>query len=293
MKRLILFLALSAGIVLAESSSGGTKNVNSRIVDAGSNTNAVNVTDGAMEVLPQDQITEPIDDYFLQELSSFTLASNAISSTATVLVYTVTATTGHGIADGDEILLLDVAADRSFYAQVIDVTGDTIEIDRPVDHAFPTASTLGKIVNSNMAVDGSTTEQIFTLRAGTTPIDITRVLPTILGGSTAMDDGKFGNIAALERGLVFRIVNGFQKTIFNFKTNNDIKQFCFDMNYSDNAPAGNTGASARITFNGPSKHGVPLRISGSSVLQFIVQDDLTALVLVRGVGEGHKTSGEL
>lgn len=251
------------------------------------------VNNNALDVNIQDQTTEPIDDYFLRELGSFTLAADTTASTATTLQYTFTATTGHGLAADDEILLLDAVADRSFYSVVTNVATDTITVDRPIDHVFPSATALAKTVTNNMAVDGSTTPLIYTLRAGTTPIDICRFLLTILGGSAAMDDGKFGNITALSNGLVFRIVDGFQKTVFNFKSNQNIKQFCYDVAYSDNAPAGNTGLSARISFNGPSKHGVALRVSGDTALQWIVQDDLTGLDVVRVAGEGHKTSGEI
>ena len=103
-----------------------------------------------------------------------------------------------------------------------------------------------------------------------------------------MDDAKFGNITALTRGLVFRIYNTFQKTIFNFKSNQEIKQFCYDVNYSDNAPAGSTGLSARISFNGDDKHGVTLRIGTGEVIQWIVQDDLTGLDSMKISAQGHE-----
>ena len=246
-------------------------------------------SNGAIPVNIQDQTSTAIDTYFLQQTGSFTLAADTSKSSTTSLVYTFTATTGHGLTTGNEILLLDVIGDVSFYSLVKNVVGDTITIDRPIDHVFPSATTLCRITTSQMAVDGGVTPQIFTARAGTNPVDFVRFLITMLDDSS-MDDGKFGGIAALTNGLVFRIVNGTQKTIFNFKSNQEIRQFCYDVAYADKAPAGQFGLSSRITFGGQGKHGVVLRVSGSDALQWIVQDDLTDLLSLRISAEGHEVT---
>ena len=107
---------------------------------------------------------------------------------------------------------------------------------------------------------------------------------------TAMDDAKFGGITALSNGLIFRIVNSFQKSIFNFKTNGDFRQWGYDLDYASKAPAGFYGVSSRITFGGKEKHGVVLSISGDDELQIIVQDDLTALDTLRISAQGNKFS---
>jgi hypothetical protein len=202
------------------------------------------------------------------------------------LQYTLVAAVGHGINIDDEILLLDTEANKSFFAEVKNVAVNTITVDRPIDHAFPSATSLGRIVTTQMAVDGSVTPQIFSIRSGAIPTDITRCILTMLDAS-AMDDGKFGGIPALDRGLVFRIVNAFQKTIFCFKSNGEIKQFCYDVSYSSAAPAGQFGLAARITFAGQDKHGVALQIKDDDVVQWVVQDDLTGLVSLKSSGEGH------
>jgi hypothetical protein len=248
-------------------------------------------SNGGLAVNIQDQHSEVIDSLFNQSVSNFTIAADTTASTETTLNYVFTATGGHGIAVGNEILLLDVIADIAFQAVVVVVATDTITVDRPIDHIFPSASALGRIVTSNMGVVGSlATPQIFTFRAGDDPVDINRMMLTMLAGSATMDDGKFGNIAALTNGLVFRTYNGIHKTIFNFKTNRDIKQWCYDVNYSENAPAGDSGLSARITFNGQDKHGVSLRVSGTEVLQWVVQDDLTGIDELIASVEGHKVT---
>lgn len=245
---------------------------------------------GCLAVCIQDQVTETIDALFNQSVSNFTLSADTTASTETTLNYVFTATGGHGIIVGNEILLLDVVGDRALQAVVVVVATNTITIDRPIDNVYPSATTLGRIVTSEMAVVGSlAAPQIYTFRAGVDAVDVTRLILTMLDG-TAMDDGLFGGIPALTNGLILRIFNGLHKTIFNFKTNLDIKQFCYDLTYSSKAPAGQFGLAARISFGGQDKHGVVLRVSGTDVIQWIVQDDLTGLISLVNSAEGHKVT---
>jgi hypothetical protein len=254
--------------------------------------NNVTTTSNSLDVMLSDSTTEPIDTYFLEQLSSFTLSADTVASTLTVLVYTFEATVGHGIAPLDEIILLDIVGNKEFYATVISVATDTITVDRPIDNLFPSATSLARIVNSNMAVDGSGTPRIFTVRAGSKPIDITRII-IAMTDQTSMDDAKFGGLSALAKGFVFRAIDGFNKVVFNFKTNGEIAGYCYDVRYSDKAPSGFFGLTARITFAGQSKHGVALRVSTfTDALQWIVQDDLTDLDTLRVAAQGHQTEGE-
>jgi len=246
-------------------------------------------SNGAIPVNIQDQTSEPVDSFFNKEISPFSLAAPTSVSTKDVLVYTFTAAPGHGIVLFDEILLLDVIADRVLQCIVVDVSGDVITIDRPIDHIYP-ITTLGRVVICEMAVAGSLADpQIYTFRAGTNPVDVTRLLLTGLDGSS-MDYSSFLGMPELDNGLVLRIVNGFQKTIFNFKTNRDIVQFCYDVNLEGKAPSGQFGFSARITFAGQDKHGVAIRISGESALQWVVQDDLTPLISLASSAQGHRVT---
>lgn len=243
---------------------------------------------GGIPVNVQDQTTPPIDALFAQSISDFTLSADTVASGIIVgsLVYDFVATAAHGIAPADEILLIDVVGNRSFFAKVLSVAVNTITVDRPIDHVFPFATALGRIVTTEMAVNGSVTPQIFSLRSGAVPTDITRTIMTMLSASS-MDDGLFGSLGALTRGLVLRIVNTYQKTIFCFKTNGEIKQFCYDVDYSDKAPAGLYGLTARLTFAGQDKHGVTLRIQDTDVIQWVVQDNLTGLTSLKLSAEGH------
>lgn len=244
-------------------------------------------------VILQDGTTPPVDVFFTRSISNFSLSNATEQSGVTNLVFTFTASNGHAIATNNEILLLDVIGDRSFHAEVLGVSGDLITLDRPIDHAFP-ADSLCRIVSTEMAVNGSVTPVIFSLRAGTTPIDFTRFIAVILDSST-MDDGLFGGIAELTKGVVFRIVDGYNWTGFNWKKNGDFKQWTFDGNYKLglSGPSGTDSFTTRLTFNGAAKHGVVLRISTGDVIQVIIQDDLTALGSFKISAMGHKTSGEM
>lgn len=241
---------------------------------------------GGVPVNIQDQTTPPVDAYFAQQIGTFLLASDTVESTMTVLNYTFVATPAHTLAPGDEILLLDVAANREFYAIVQNVVVTVITVDRPIDHVFP-APGLNEIVTTNMAVNGSlVTPQIFAIQVGSIEVDVTRILITI-EDDVAMDSSKFGSLAALTNGFVFRIVNSFNKTVFCFKTNGEIQQMCYDVQYIDRAAPGLYGFGARITFAGQDKHGVTLRISNSDQLQWVVQDNLTTLSKIAVSLQGH------
>jgi hypothetical protein len=246
--------------------------------------NALNI---GVDVNLQDQHSEVVDTFFLESISPFTLASDTVASTVSTLEYDFEATAGHGLIVGSELILLDIIADHESYMCVQAVDVNTITVDRPMDSVYPAATTLCQIVNSEMAVDGSATERIFTVRSGVQPTDIVRLVLTILDGS-AMDDGKFGGITALTRGFNLRVIDGVQENIFNLKSNGEIKQFCYDVNYSSKAAQGSYGLSARMSFGGQSKHGVTIRLSGSDRLQWIVQDDLTGLTSLRVSAQGHK-----
>jgi hypothetical protein len=245
---------------------------------------------GGVEVSVQDQTTAPINALFAQSVSTFSLAAPTIASGVETPQYEFTAASGHGItvtSPKTEILLLDVVGDRSFFAEVVDVAGDVITVDRPIDHVFPLASTLGRIVTTQMAVDGSETPQIFSIRAGALKADHTQFIMTMLD-STSMDDGKFGGLPKLDRGVVFRILNSYQKTIFCFKSNGEIAQFCFNPVYPDKAPSGTFGFRARISFGGQDNRGVVLRLGANDVLQWVVQDDLTGLDSFKISAIGHE-----
>ena len=244
-------------------------------------------TPGKVNAYLQDNDTEPIDILFAESLSSFTLSADTVASGATVgtLVYTFEATPGHGLSGSSQILIS--TTDRFFVANITGVSINTITVDSPIDFAFPAAGTFGQVINTNMAVDGSTTPRIFQIRAGLTPILIRRIIMTMTH-TAAGDNSKFGGIAALSNGLVFRTINTFQKTLLNIKTNADWQQFAYDLAYTDKAGGGDNGTASRITWGGVEKHGTILEVNQADFLQWIVQDDLTGLETLYISAQGNK-----
>jgi len=242
-------------------------------------------TPGDKQVFIVDNDTEIIDNFFAETLGNFLVAQDTVASglTAATLVYTFEAVVGHGLLAGDEVLL--IATDRSLYAVVITAGTTTIEIDRPIDFVYPAG--IGLEINTNMAVDGSVTPRIFKLRAGITPIFLRRSILTMITEDEA-DDTTFGDLPELTRGLVFRYVNGIQKTQYNWKKNGDFAQWAFDLSYTPANKKSEYGVRTRLTWGGLDKHGVVYELEGDAEAQYVVQDDLTGLVEIRAVAEGNK-----
>ena len=140
-----------------------------------------------------------------------------------------------------------------------------------------------------MAVDGSTTRQSFFIRPeGTIEIDITRVIFQIICNDPPEFD-DFGDITGgLQRGVVFRQVNGGHVNLFNLKTNGEIANLMYDVEvYEQSKVQGVNGISGRLTYGGPSKHGVTLRIGNGTYLEVIIQDDLSSLATFKLIASGH------
>jgi hypothetical protein len=62
----------------------------------------------------------------------------------------------------------------------------------------------------------------------------------------------------------------------------------FDFNlFLATNPQGVNGLVGRLTYAGQAKHGVTLRFGPNEGLEFIIQDNLTALVKFRIMAQGH------
>ena len=252
----------------------------------------LNITNGGLDVNIQDQHTADIDLLLVRRLDTFTiLADTSIDDTSMDIETTgVIPTTSH-----DRICLKEGSA---FYQgeilSVVPIAGNqyTITLDSPLDFAFTAAGGTYTLTNDNLAVNGSVTPVIFRvspagLDAGI-KWDITRMFVHIQG-TAAMDDGLFGDQAALTKGVVFRTNNGIVKNLSNAKSNGDFAEHAFDRNYASKAPAGKTSVTIRRTWAGPSKSGVTKRLSASTSDEFqcIVQDDLTGVDHMHVIVQGH------
>ena len=222
-----------------------------------------------------------------QHITLFTLAADTVPD-----AYTIELTDATGLVVNQQIgMEQDGGLSDIFFAKILSISTNTLTIDRPIDKIFATGTTLFWSINPGLNVDGSTTREIFIIHnISSTPIDITRLIFSMTD-TAAMDDGLFGGQPVLTRGVVLRkkFADGSFLNYWNAKTNGRLSELMFDLTYSDKAPAGVNGLSARLTFGGQNKLGVVIRLHEGDELQMLIQDDLTGLTTFKITAEGHYT----
>ena len=178
--------------------------------------------------------------------------------------------------------------------EIITVTPDggndyTVEIAVPLD--FPYTIDGGcSIQNVDINKDGSTTPINFINKpVGNFRWDITKFnISMIL--STAGDDGLFGNLPKLAKGVYFRKEDaGSSQNLFNIKENSDFRTEGNVVYPTRSSGGGSYGLGGDITFAGQSNKGVTIRIDGNlnESIKMVVRDDLTGLVKFRVKIQGH------
>ena len=252
----------------------------------------------SLAVTLQDQTTGVLDLPMLLEVSTPTLAADTVVDTNTV-----TLTAGHGLTTGanlGDILEIASTVNGSFFIQceIISVLGDVVTVDCPVSHIFTTTESVVIHSKEQMNVDGSVTPVKFSVAPlSNQKGDMTRIIFEFRDTSD-MDFETFGGGTALTNGLVIRINNGdgTYRNLYNFKSNGDIIEQCFDHSFDNNL--GNTihGFAARLTWAGQSKHGVAVRLDGSlgtgESVEGIVQDDLTGMDRLHITLQGSELQGD-
>ena len=243
-------------------------------------------SNGAIPVNIPDQHSLALDLNFIKaQAAPTTLISDTAPGDTSI---SLTSTTG--FVDDCVVGLFNPDGFFYFGRQLGAPSGSDINLDTPIDKVFSNSNTTVVCASDNMAVDGSVTTQIFQIGpvGGTTgvEIDITRVMGYIQD-ATAMDDAKFGGIPALTKGIVLRHNNDIINNIWNIKTNGGFGLMCFDLNYSEKAPAGSFGVRFRNTYAGQAKHGVTIRLEVGDILELLVQDDLTGLEAFNMMAQGH------
>lgn len=238
--------------------------------------------DGALRVRLQDNPAELVNVRLCNILQNVTLASNtAIGDEAITLV------AGHGTVAGNIICLKQNG--RFYQAVVLSVATDTINLDTPLDYAFTVAATAHRSTGQ-LAVDGSSSAVTYKVSppAGT-KWDIYGFSLNLMDGDQ-MDDGKFGGITALTKGVVVRKKDGTYKNIFTVKTNGDLAIQLGNIDYSSKAPSGTYGLTATTYFQ--ERYGVAMRLDAEleDELQIIVRDNLSGLSSFTGFIWGHVVS---
>ncbi|MEE9451074.1 MAG: hypothetical protein V3V72_13575 [Ignavibacteriaceae bacterium] len=232
------------------------------------------------DVNQQDQTTDAIIAHFNQVSNSTILVVAAEIGEG--LNYTITVDDDTGVIAGSMIILFHPASERFSNFHALSATDDVITLDRPIDFDYP-IGTFVDIASNEMAVDGSSTPQVFGLRGTGAPpgvdiaFDMTRIIFKCKT-ATAVDLAKFGDLDALINGLVFRTRNNRFHNIFNIKSNGELAGIMYDWTpyAADNPVQGQNGFVARLTFAGMDKMGVAIRLPIGTDAEFVIQDDLVS-----------------
>jgi len=244
-------------------------------------------SNNAFAVNVQDQHTRTGDVYFSQTIGSlFTLDIDAV-----VDEYSFTATTGHGILVGEQLVIYDSVGDRLYVGQALTVSVDVIGVDTPINFNYTAASTFGARSTKDINVNGAVTRQTFAVSPPiAVELDITRIMFEMQTTNFPELD-MFGDIAAgLTRGLVLRVVNGINVNYFNVKQNGDFALLMYDVKEYAAAKHGVNGLSGRLTYAGQAKHGVTIRLEKDDRLEVIIQDDLSSLLKFRMLAAFHEVA---
>jgi hypothetical protein len=234
----------------------------------------------------EDRTTRLLNLFF-GKLGDMTTLSVQANPEDTAL--TLTSTTG--FVDGTRVGVFSASDPDVFYlgTQIGAPSGNIITLDTPIDQELQINSSVAAS-SIDMAVDGSVTTQSFQIGpvgpGSTQVVNITRIMGHMLD-ATAMDDGKFGGLPALSKGMILRHNNSVIENIWNVKTNADLALICFDLKYSEKAPGGQNGMNFRNTYSGPDKHGVVIDLQPGDFLEILIQDDLTGLDSFIMMAQGH------
>jgi len=242
-----------------------------------------NNPDGTINVNVVDPTSKAGDIFFSQVVG----VTSTLASEGTIDTKIFTASVGHGIVAGDQLVIYDDVADRLYIGCVIvgGVAGDVITMDTPFNYTYPIGSFIVRS-SRDMVVDGSVTPQIFEVTA---PIDIDLHVTSInismfTGDVTGLD--LFGDRPALLNGVVLRLQNHINVNYFNVKTNGGFSHIAKDVYTLIAAQGwGTNGIGLNIQYAGNDGHGAVITLAKGDKLQLIIQDDLT----ITGGGQGINT----
>ncbi|MFW6219954.1 MAG: hypothetical protein ACOC33_03865, partial [bacterium] len=239
----------------------------------------VNV-DRPQDIYISDQISPVVSIYAIYVEGTATLAQDTVVNSRIVEFET-----GHGITTDDYLNFY--GENRFNQSRVIGVTGNTIALNAPMDVSFMTGDTVERGYK-NMAVNGSVTPLIFEAKPlMTADWDVCEIV-FYIEDNAAMDNGKFGGISALPRGVLVRKNNHVFDNIIEINSNGDL---CVagDLKYDDRASgSGVYSVCGKISFCDRSKYGVAVRIlKNVDKFEITIQDDLSALTKFYVAIHGH------
>jgi hypothetical protein len=224
---------------------------------------------GAGTPLPAENMGVPTNNYLHRIDVTLTLTSGIAVGDTVINVGSST-----GVVAGEAITIYEGKRMSQFI--VAGTTATTITINPSSDFAYTTAA----LVESgpwNMAVDGSVTPQIFTIKCPPSGRFYIHAFNHTILDQSVMDDAKFGGLTALTNGIVVRRTNGGTKNLSIIVNNTGFYEFGYDTSYSAKAPAGYYGFKARKDLGQVNGITGLLKGADDDEFQLIVNDDLTGL----------------
>lgn len=249
-------------------------------------TELINQISDGIDVNIQDQTTPLFIIPMNQKVGSTTLATATSKEDQNVIVADAT-----GIIVGHTIILAN-AGGNVYQGKVVSIaSAPTLVLDTPINAIFPIATAVNYGI-TNLAVDGSVTTQVFSVK-NISPdipiaIDVTRIIFGMITLS-AVDLSTFGDLPALTNGIVLRKNDGEIVNFFNIKKNGGFATVAFDYSVfaATNPSQGVDGLVCRLTFGGQNKMGVVIRLEPDEDLEILIQDDLSGLTEFSIAAEGH------
>lgn len=219
-------------------------------------------------------------DYYLYKK----VATPVISSTAAIGDAVINVVSSTGVVVNHAITFYEGV--NMFQSLVKATTATSVTLASPIDFEY-TEDALIEAGLWSMDVDGSTTPQVFSIKAPPESSVHIHTINCSMLDATDMDDGTFGGMAALSNGILFRFLDGVTKNLAVILNNIGFWEIGFSTEYSAKAPAGQYGFKARRKI--PEVDGVivKLPLGGASEFQIHVRDDLTALDLFACTINGH------
>jgi hypothetical protein len=264
------------------------------ISDETTGTTANVESNGGLAVNVQDQTTQTIDTLMLQADGAPAIWNPNATMTAGGTSFVVGSATS--LAPNDEVFIAEAGSinEASYHvcASVDVAATDTVHVKVPIPNAYTTSANIFK-VTADMAGSSTGTrtspDMWITANNGTVSYDITRIiLQMVTSGSPELT--QFGNLTALTNGCVLRHYDDSVSHYHNiayWRANEDIMYSMYDVSLITGLGAGDYGLTGRMTFGGPSKHGVVIRMNPGDELQFLIQDDISGLTHFYIMVQGH------
>lgn len=206
-------------------------------------------------------------------------------------IFDVAAGQGGTFSVGNKLKLYEGSIRESDLVQVLNVSTDTLTIDRPLEQTY-TASGVLEITEHDLAQGNGSVASPDIYEIAPPSGEIWHIWSITLSILDNLEPGveKFGGIAALTNGMVVRQENSVKRNLVVFRTNGDMKEYfgTTQVEFIERVGAGAWSTYALWEYR--SLTGSIIRLDGtlSESLKFIIQDNLTALSLMEIVGHGHK-----